>query len=107
MSSRLLPDLSSASSISYQAPCPNPSPRQESSAQESFRPSAPSLLTLRPEMVEEAESLQRPCPEKRLPILPSQPFSAGSSDEALDPQDADPVSPAQLARGEGVEQATH
>lgn len=105
MSSRLLPDLSSASSISYQAPCPNPSPRQESSAQQSFRPSAASLLTLRTEMVEEVESLQRPCPEKRLPILPSQQFSAGSRVEAMARQETGPVSPAELAQWDEIDQA--
>jgi len=56
-------------------------------------------------MVEEVESLQRPCPEKRLPILPSQQFSAGSRVEAMAHQETGPVSPAELAQWDEIDQA--
>ena len=56
-------------------------------------------------MVEEVESLRGPCFEKYSLILPSQEVSADSRVEALALREIGPVSPVELARWDGVDQA--
>jgi len=55
-------------------------------------------------MVEEAENLRGPCPEKPL-TLPSQQVSADSRVEALAHREIGPVSPVEPARWDEVDRA--